>query len=278
MNKNQLDKLVDLRQYPIQSRNNAQYKKLIESIQSQLEKDGCTILKNFILKDILEQSRNMCDQFSKKAHFNVNFVNPYSSKDDPSLPPEHPIRYFMERSNGFVSKDIIPNNYPLLKLYHNPFFQWFIADCLKEPEIYEYADPLAGFVVNVIRPGCQQEWHFDTNEFIVSIMTQKAEKGGKFLYCPNIRTNSDERYDQVGAILMGKNPHLIQELDLYPGNLQIFKGRFTLHRVTKVEAKTDRHTSIFGYTKKPDQIGQLERTLKLFGKALPIHYEINQRK
>ena len=75
-------------------------------------------------------------------------------------------------------------------------------------------------------------WHFDGNEFTLSILVQKAEKGGLFEYSPDLRSVENENFDEVKKVLDGDRSR-VRQLKLEPGDLQIFKGRFTLHRVTK---------------------------------------------
>jgi hypothetical protein len=141
---------------------------------------------------------------------------------------------------------------------------------MQEPVLHEYADPLAGLVVNCLRPGCQHPWHYDSNDFIVSMMTKAPEGGGLFEYCPRIRSADDENIDAVSAVLKGgRGP--VRSLALTPGDLQIFYGRLSLHRVTKVEGGRDRHTVIFAYAREPGFIGRAARTRKLFGRIAPIH-------
>jgi hypothetical protein len=40
-----------------------------------------------------------------------------------------------------------------------------------------------------------------------------------------------------------------------PGALQLFRGRYALHRVSAVEGGTDRHSAIFAYSRRPGVIG-----------------------
>lgn len=64
----------------------------------------------------------------------------------------------------------------------------------------------------------------------------------------------------------------MQHLNLQAGDLQLFMGRYSLHRVSPVKGDKERHTAIFAYTKLPDVIGNVERTRQLFGRVLPEHY------
>ena len=60
----------------------------------------------------------------------------------------------------------------------------FLRDCLETDAVYCYADPLAGLTANVLDPGQQFAWHFDTNEFAVTVLVDAADEGGVFEYVP----------------------------------------------------------------------------------------------
>ena len=117
-------------------------------------------------------------------------------------------------------------------------------------------------------------WHFDSCEFTLSIMIQKPEKGGIFEYCPNIREPGNENFDEVKKVLNGDRTR-VQQLKLEPGDLQIFKGRFTLHRVTEVEGEKSRYMCIPAYVLDPLRVNTPEHSKAIYGKVLPIHIERN---
>ena len=114
-------------------------------------------------------------------------------------------------------------------------------------------------------------WHFDANEFIVSLMTRRADQGGMFEYCPGIRAPGNENFGDVKGVLDGK-PDLVKKLDLQVGDLQIFKGRYSLHRVNKIE-KGIRHTAIFGYARAPGFIGGVASTKRIYGRCMQEHID-----
>ena len=64
---------------------------------------------------------------------------------------------------------------------------------------------------------------------------------------------------------------LVRSLVLEPGDLQIFKGRYSLHRVTALRGATPRYVAIFSYVEQPDMVGAPERTKQLYGRVLLIH-------
>ena len=88
--------------------------------------------------------------------------------------------------------------------------------------MHELADPFAGLCLNVVTPGREHPWHFDTNEFAVSMLTQAPEDGGVFEYCPNIRSAGAENFDDVARCSAARGEHLVRRLALRPGDLQLF--------------------------------------------------------
>ena len=52
-------------------------------------------------------------------------------------------------------------------------------------------------------------WHFDTNEFTVSILVQAPERGGLFEFAPNIRTPEDGCYRDVAEVIAGDSEHAV---------------------------------------------------------------------
>ncbi|RIA56874.1 HalD/BesD family halogenase [Dichotomicrobium thermohalophilum] len=265
-----IDQIVDLQRYPLAERQSSARHQLVRTCQQQLREDGCVVLKGFVRSDALERLEAETDRLSSHAHYNSSTTNIYNSEGDSSLPADHPVNIFNSRTNGFVAGDMIPEGTLIRSLYQNRAFQDFVAAAMEEPVLHAYADPLAGLVVNCLRPGCEHPWHYDTNDFIVTMMTKAPEAGGTFEYCPKIRSPEDENIPAVSRVLKGDRS-LVRALDLQPGDLQIFYGRLSLHRVSSVEGERERHTIIFGYARQPGFVGRAARTRKLFGRIAPIH-------
>lgn len=268
-----LEGLVDLERYPIFDLKGERRQQLIDECRRQLAKDGCVVLKRFVPQAALERLERETERLSPQAHYNQIETNPYNSDGDPSLPASHPKNRFGDRTNGFVAGDRIDDSTIIRQVYQNPDFQRFIAEVVGVDEIHEYADPLAGLVINVLREGCQHPWHYDTNEFIVTMMTRQGLGGGRFEYAPGIRSPEGENFEGVQRVLDGDRSPL-KSLDLQPGDLQVFFGRYSLHRVTPVEGERERHTVIFAYAKEPGFIGRPERALRIFGRMAPIHEKL----
>ncbi|MEV5156941.1 arpA protein [Streptomyces sp. NPDC053728] len=266
-----LDQVVDTDRYPLSDPRSTGARAVVARARRELAEDGCTVLPDFVRPALHDVLRQECAALAPQAYFDVETVNVYNIDVDAELPADHPGRRTFERGNAFVARDRIPGDSLISRLYAHEAFQRFVADCFSLPRLYELADPLSGLVLNVVRPGMEHPWHFDTNEYTVSMLTQEAQEGGSFEYCPNIRTAEDERFDDVRDVLDGRAARPPEHLPLRPGDLQLFKGRYSLHRVSPVRGARARHSAIFAYSERPGVIGSVARTRQLFGRVLPGH-------
>ncbi|MCT8504770.1 phytanoyl-CoA dioxygenase family protein [Chromohalobacter moromii] len=273
-----LSELVDTDRYPLHDVDDSRLQAEIARVREDLDREGCAVLRGFLRPEALEQARNEGRELSAKSYYASRRVNAWFTSDDESLPESDPRRHFMERTSGFVTRDMIPADAVIQQLYVSPAMKRLVAECLQEDEVYEYADPFAGLVQNVLPPGTEQPWHYDTNEYIVTMMTDIPDSGGEFQYCPNIRTPAGENYDGVGAVIRGEDTTTPRTLLLRPGDLQLFKGRYSLHRVTRVSGERERHTAIFAYSQQPGVVGRLERTRQLYGRVSEAHIEAEKRR
>ncbi|MFD0688220.1 HalD/BesD family halogenase [Actinomadura fibrosa] len=266
-----IGRTVDTERYPLADPGGAQWRAVVARTRADLAESGCSVLPDFVRPDLRADLRAEGAAIAPLAHYDVETVNAYNIDIATPLPDDHPGRITVERGNAFVARDLIPAESIIQRLYSSAAFRHFVASCFGLPEVHELADPLSGLVLNVVNPGMEHPWHFDTNEFTVSLLTQEPEAGGVFEYCPNIRSAAAENLPDVRAVLTGDGGHLVRRLTLRPGDLQLFKGRYSLHRVREVGGATARHTAIFAYSERPGVIGSVARTRQLFGRVLPAH-------
>lgn len=266
--------LIDLDRYPIDRPGSPDSDRMFETLRQELADDGCAVLKGFVRASALPLLEEEGDRVASQAFRSFNRTNPYFSQDDATLPAGHPLRRFEDRSNAFVPGDNFGADSPLRAIYEYPPFMPFIREALGEPaeRFFRYDDPLADVIINLVEEGGGFPWHFDTNNFTVTLAIRNGERGGEFEYVPDLRTSDSENFDGVRAILDGgREP--VRTLDLEPGDLQIFKGRYSLHRVTPVAGPTPRYVGIFSFVEKEGMCGSVERTRQLYGRVLPRHFE-----
>lgn len=262
--------LIDRDRYPIHQNGPAR-DALLSKVRADLAQDGCAVIKGFLTPAGVAALAEEAEGVADKGHRSYNRTNAYFTADDPSLPEDDPRRRFFDRSNAFIPADNFARSGPLRTIHDSDGFDDFIRDCLQEDRFYRYADPLADVIVNAAGAGNGFPWHFDTNNFTVTLAIQNAEEGGAFEYAPMIREQT-ENFDEVARVLDGASDR-VTVLNLEPGDLQLFKGRYSLHRVAPLTGSRPRYVAIFSYVDQPDMVGAPERTRQLYGRTLPIHHE-----
>ena len=262
--------LIDLDRYPIGS-HGTDRDAVIAKVRADLARDGCAVVKGFLTPKGVDALVKEADGVADRGHRSFSRTNAYFSQDDPSQPADHPVRQFFDRSNAFIPADNFGTSGALRTIHDFAGFDPFIRDCLQEDSFYRYADPLADVIVNMAEEGAGFPWHFDTNNFTVTLAIQNARQGGEFQYAAAIREEG-ENFDAVRSVLDGTSDR-ITTLTLEPGDLQLFRGRYSLHRVAPLTGPIRRYVAIFSYVEEPNMVGSPERTEQLYGRTLPIHHE-----
>jgi len=269
-----LNDIVDLDTYPINQSGNQKYKDIINYNKKLLDNNGCCVLKNFIKEESINRMKQEAERKLNKVYWTKDKHNPYFIKDDETLPKDHPKRIFTVRESGYINSDDLEQNSDLNHLHDSDEMLKFVSDCLGVYPLYKWVDPLGKNPYSIMHSGHYFPWHFDGNEFTLSILVQKSEKGGIFEYSPDLRSKDNENFENVTKVLRGDRG-AVKSLDLKPGDLQIFKGRFSMHRVTKIEGKSSRYIALPCYVKDPYRVNKPEHSIQVYGKAMPIHYKRN---
>jgi hypothetical protein len=269
--------IINHAHYPIDELDNPGRQAIIEQVRSELADDGCAVIRNFFsaagLQALLAEANQRKAQtyYSQRKQCNV-----YLNDGDPGLPEDHPLNIFIPRSNGFITADLFGEETAAHRLYYWEPLKQFLAECLGKQELFIYEDPVSNMIVNVGKPGQQFNWHFDTNEFTITMLLQAAQGGGIFEYVPGLRSAQDECYAEVKDVLDGDRSR-VRQLELNAGDLQFFLGRFSLHQVTANSGNDDRLLLIMSFSEKPGMIGSLARVKDLYGKVTEAHTQSKVR-
>ena len=268
-----LDAIIDLDRYPIHRLDSATRSELVAETRDQMDVYGCYRISDFVRPEAIAQMLAEAESLHDQTFWAEQSHNPYASVADPSLPENHPTNFFQDRKSGFINSDLLPATSLLNQVYDSNVVTHFVWESLGiDKPIYQWADPLGRNPYGVMETGHYFPWHFDGNEFTVSILVQKSEQGGVFEYVPDIRTPGDENIEHVQHVLEGGRDG-VRELDLIPGDLQLFKGRYSLHRVTRIEGPTTRYIALPTYVHDPWRMNRPHHSTNYYGRATELHYE-----
>ena len=266
-----VENLIDLNNYPIHQPDSAEYLEIVKSVRLDLAEDGCAVLSNFLSVEGLDTITNEAEERKSQAYYaESKLCNVYLANGNPNKAEDHPQNIFLERTNGFITADLLGKGTYSHMLYHWQPLREFLTICLSKKKLYIYEDPVSNMIVNLCKPGQTFNWHFDTNEFTITFLLRGAESGGYFEYVPNLRIKDDECFEEVKKVLNG-NRSRVKRLNLNAGDLQFFLGRFSLHRVTHNVGSTDRLLLIQSFTEMPGIIGNPQRVKDLYCKTTKGH-------
>ena len=187
---------------------------------------------------------------------------------DPELPHSHPRNIMNPARYRMILANLRSDRSSLKKLYvWNPL-RSFISQIVKESELYPSADPLQPVNVICFGPGDQSAWHYDSdNAYTMTLMLQSAEVGGVFELAPNThRVIEEENLGYVSNVLSGERDR-VHAVSRTPGELTIFCGCNSLHRVTQVAGARKRLMAVLVYEKIPGVIGDPVVNQTVYGRT-----------
>jgi len=231
--------------------------------REELRAEGATAMIGFLRTNALAELQKEAQAGFDAAYFNPQTHNIYLTQPDPGLPASHIRNKEVISSKGCICDDVIDASSPLKQLYHDPLFKEALCDILEEDALYPYADNLSSVNIHYARKGEELGWHFDNSSFAVTLMIQPATKGGAFEYVRDVRNADagDMGFEACDDILSGKRRP--EELKMQPGDLLLFRGRNSLHRVTPVEDESMRQLAVLAYNNTPG-ISLSEHAMKTF--------------
>ena len=262
-----IEALVDLSTYPLHALDSPQGRELVARVRSDLHRDGASSLPNFIAPDALPLLVEEAERLVPLAFAGPTSVSPYFFNYDiggSDTPENHPTRREGARNLAQVAYDLIPRESLLCRLYHSDLVTELVAKVQGKAQLYRLADRYQSLNISVMEEGGCQQWHFDRGQLVTTLLLQSAEEGGAFEYAPRIRSEEDEHFDDVTAVLDGDRTR-VKTLNLQPGALNLFQGHYSMHRVTRVVGKRRRLQTIFAFADEPDSHGNLKSSILHYG-------------
>eukprot|EP00971_Amphidinium_carterae_P113718 2253368-Amphidinium_carterae.1 len=112
-------------------------------------------------------------------------------------------------------------------------------------------------------------WHFDRSEFGVSLLLVQPRAGGQLEYHKDTRNEADLwSYAKVQDVLAAgsAHPEVSVAREVEPGDIVIFNGKMSMHRVLPVSGCQPRINAILTYEREPNAKLNAYSLRKFFGR------------
>lgn len=244
---------IDVERYPLHKLDAEAGRNLVEQCRRDVVENSLCQLPGFLKASTVKTAAAEALRCGESAyHMSNEFTYgegmPYAIDPD-VLPKDDPRRYRIRTKLRFVASDEIPSNSLLLALYRwEPMLQ-FVSRVFQCEPLYRASDKLNGLNYLVYENDDEQDWHFDEQDFSVTILLQSAEQGG-FEFVPNLRGADGEDLDGMRLAQQGEHPKLVRPKS-ETGTLSLFEGRYNYHRATRVVGPRKRLMALLQYYDEP---------------------------
>jgi hypothetical protein len=256
-----LQTIVDLDRYPLDRLGRPEGDALVDRCREMLDRTGACQLDGFVRPDAVAQLVTEADDLRSSSHRTDDTHNVYFEEIDDALPDDDVLRRLQRSAKFTAGYDRIPEGSPLRRVYETDEMTTFVGRALGIDELYRDADAAGALSYAIFERGDELGWHFDRSEFAVTLMLQPSPAGGAYEYVKDLRTVSDENHAGVSQVLDGDRSGVVS-LQNRPGTLSLFRGRYSMHRVTPNESDTPRINAVLAYARTRDhQLNAVTREL-----------------
>lgn len=246
-----ISEILDLDRYPLDQLDSPKGQLLLESCRAALRFEGACQLPGLLKADAVEKLVAEAHSKRAQAYRTDNSHNVYFEPIGENLPADDPTSLLEHSSKNAIAWDLIDRDSPLRIAYEWEGLTNFIGQAMEIENLYKYADPLGACSLMSFEEGDELGWHFDRSPFAVTLMLQPSESGGEYQYFHRLRTPEDENKTGVAQRINGSVEGRIK-LVSEPGTLSMFRGQYSMHRVTPVEGKQTRINAVLAYSEKPE--------------------------
>ncbi len=258
--------ILDLERYPLHQTGSPQWMTLVDRCRTDLSNTGMYNLDGLMRLNIVEQAASTLAPLFASVGFNHEREhNIYFLDDVPGLSEDHSALTRFRTSNCTLCGDQVQDS-PMERLYRWPEFSTFLAATLYKSALHPMDDVMAGLNVMSYQAGQHLNWHFDRSEFTTTLLLQAPESGGDFLYHTNLRSQDNPNYEGVARLIRGEDPDVCR-LVLEPGTLNVFKGKNTPHKVSKINGNRTRVIAVFSYYESAGAQFSDEERLGFYGRT-----------
>jgi len=260
-----LRQLIDLDRYPLDRLDSPPGQRLVEHCIADLERNGMFTLEAFMRREVIDAMLpGLLHKLGDESYNHAREHNIYFDDEIEAIPADHPALVRVRTVNHTLCGDQLAE--PLLEVYRWPGITAFLARVMDKPALYPMADPLACANLLGYYAGEGLNWHFDRSEFTTTLLLQTPVEGGEFQYRKSLRSNDDPNYEGVARLLRGEDEQ-VSTLRLRAGDLNVFKGKNTAHRVTAPVGERARLVTVFSYYETPGRIFSDRENLGFYGRT-----------
>lgn len=241
----ELAHIVDLDRHPLGTTAFGQ------QCQEVLDRDGVLVLDGFIRPGALAEMQAESVAGQDRAYFCAQNHSIYLTPNDSDLAADHPANRQVTSSKGCICDDDIGARSALRTLYDAPDFRDFVMATTGETQLHAYADPLSSINIHYAGRGQELGWHFDNSSFAITLLINKPDAGSRFEFIKDLRDADagEMNYEGVAALLDGAVAPDV--LSMEPGDLVLFRGRNSIHRVSPNESDRMRMLAVLAYNAQP---------------------------
>jgi hypothetical protein len=257
-----LDYYVDLEKYPLHNLDSQTGRALVRRAHEMMEHDTLCLFEGFLRESAVRKLAAEITQLESRAHRVDYPCTVYSWMNNAGFPPDHPRSRLLRRNCSVISTDMLAADGACRELYAFDQITEFVRRLLRFDRLHRMICPTLSVQVNIMQQDESFEWHFDTNDGVVSFTVQNPDNGGGFEYAPLIRAEDDENYAAVARMLDGSDKP--RQPEMSAGTFSLFLGRRSLHRVAGVgRTRRSRQSLLFSYDRKPGQAFPLQTCQRL---------------
>ena len=260
---------IDFSRYPLDAGDPAAIEALVARCREQLERQQYCSLPGIFRAEAVVEAVEETLPLLERANRAESWRNCYLQREKtPELGDDHPRNIFNHASYRMLAADLFDDNSALKRLYYWQPFQHMVAGIVGVDALFPNEDPLQPVNVICYADGDQSAWHYDsTNAFTMTLMLQPASEGGLFELAPNTRNGADDEDIPYMQEVLGGNRNRVETVSREAGELTIFRGCNSLHRVSPVAGEQLRMMAVFVYEEEPGIRGDPEVNQTVYGRS-----------
>jgi hypothetical protein len=261
-----MNKLLDLERYPLHQLDSVAGQQLLRKCIDDLERKGMFTLQGLLRSEVIDDMLpDLLQRIEHESFHHEREHNIYFDDKLEGVSRDHPALARVKTVNHTLCGDQLAE--PLRQVYHWSGLTDFLARVMGKAALYPMDDPLACANVLGYFEGEGLNWHFDRSEFTTTLLLQAPLQGGEFEYRHELRSELDPNLGGIARLLRGEDS-AVQTLRLGAGDLNVFKGKNTAHRVTSPVGDRARLVTVLSYYETPGRMFSDEENMGFYGRTV----------